>query len=211
VRERRMKKRNNANNILSSERNAKTIHYDWKFTNEDCPPYDSSLFSSESVQSPSIRFLSFDDLFPNNKFSELFNNDSLFREDIRSAARNDFFVYDNKLSSEANSMIKDSHSTLMSSWKRDNEYRSLTSVFQKYNLKITGPKFIDAFTDICSSSPSHFGSWIDICGVPNKTIAHSWHQDSGLDQVNCIRIKYHYISYYSYILVYCDGGVSCTR
>ena len=119
--------------------------------------------------------------------SRIFNSNVQFRDAVRIAARNDFFVPDETLSEQANLILKDPRSTLMSSWKRNNDknnlYESLTKIFQDYDVNISGPQFISGFTQFCSDSPDHFGSWIDICGVKGKHVSHSWHQDSGLDQV----------------------------
>jgi glycyl-tRNA synthetase (class II) len=100
----------------------------------------------------------------------------------------------------------------MSNWKnKQNQYQHITQVFQKYHINLTGPHFIDIICSLCRNEhPSihmkhsnstydpvnHyqdpttdvtkltvFGSWMDIIGIKDRQINHSWHQDSGLDQI----------------------------
>lgn len=131
----------------------------------------------------SVHFYGLDDLFPNLGISHIFNSDCSFRDALRTAARDDFYVMDETLSLQANLLLKDPRSSLMSSWLRGNEYCALTRVFNQYGIALTGVEFINKLSSFCKASPYHFGSWIDITGTKNKHIHHSWHQDSGLDQV----------------------------
>jgi len=151
----------------------------------------SSLSSSSSSSSPikddHIRFYSFDDIFGKNyKFSDFFNSNNEFRKDLRLAARNDFYVKDETISNEANNLLKDPRSSMSSKWgsSNNNEYQFLTNTFQKYNFPtiFTGKMFINELTKLCPETPYRFNSWMDIVGVKNKAISHSWHQDSGLYQ-----------------------------
>jgi len=50
--------------------------------------------------SESLRFYGFDELFPGRGLSDLFDSSSSFRRDIRDAARDDFFVPDERLSAQ---------------------------------------------------------------------------------------------------------------
>eukprot|EP01041_Mallomonas_annulata_P006317 gene6317-12779_t len=137
---------------------------------------------ADEITYPHIKFISFDELFPNTNIGEIFDNNLSFRNDIRSAAREDFFVYDPNLSSKANSFLKDPSSTLMSNWQRENEIHHLTKTFQNYNININGKTFINTLSNLCGKTDNIFGSWIDIIGIRNKKVNYSWHQDSGLNQ-----------------------------
>ena len=146
---------------------------------------DTSRHGDTEIIGKHIEFYSLDELFPhcNISISKLFNSNSGFRSDLRIAARDDFFVPDEKLSVQANLALKDPRSTLMGSWRmNNNEYVHLSKVFQNYGCNLSGKEFIEKFTSFCNT-PNSFGSWIDICGVKDKHVSHSWHQDSGLDQV----------------------------
>ena len=55
----------------------------------------------------------------------------------------------------------------------------LTEVLQRYlgaNAP-TGDEFMDTIGSLCGSTPSTH--WIDIVGVLNRRVPHSWHQDTG--------------------------------
>ena len=150
-----------------------------------CTKMQTSLYGGAEITGEHITFYSLDELFPNCNvsISRLFNTNSTFRSDLRKAARDDFFVPDEKLSAQSNLALKDPRSTMMSSWRMtSNQYVHLSTVFQKYECRLSGKDFIEKFTSFCNT-PNSFGSWIDICGVKDKHVPHSWHQDSGLDQV----------------------------
>jgi hypothetical protein len=153
-------------------------------SNEEAAAYQlpSDAPTDSQIEGTHIKFYSFDELFPHSGLGEKFDRSSKLRADIRAAAREDFFVSDATLSEEANNALKDPRSTLMSNWRKPNEYAHLTEVFSRHEIALTGPVFIRALTDLCGSSPHVFGSWIDIIGVRGRAVAHSWHQDSGLEQ-----------------------------
>ena len=208
LRQRRLEKRQvtNARNVIGQSEGDKKYTLLQLQPNEDAFCYSSlslatSLLSSSSSSSSSlplppslspvlitdehIKFYSFDDIFGSNVcFSELFNSNSDFRKDLRIAARNDFFVKDETITNEMNNLLKDPRSSMSSSWGKDTiEYPSLTNVFQKYKFSsITGKVFISELTKLCPDTPNRFNSWMDIIGVKNKAVNHSWHQDSGLFQ-----------------------------
>jgi len=137
-------------------------------------------------------------------FSQLFHSSADFREQLRRAARVDFSVLfqqrdittnndnsEKKNKAVSNLLVRDLKSTYMSYWRinreptleSQSEYPNISNVFLKFGLKnITGFEFISKLTSLCGNSPHVFGSWIDICGVKERLIPHSWHQDSGLDQ-----------------------------
>ena len=188
LRLRRLEKRvSNTRNMLTSlEEDIKQHHLLQLSCNEDatCYPISSSLSSSLSIKDH-IKFYSFNDLFGRHlDFSGLFDSNSQFRKDIRVAARNDFFVKDVTISNEANSLLKDPRSSLSSKWLDNMEYSTLTTVFRKYGLPsyFTGKVFMTELTKLCIETPYRFNSWMDIVGVKNKPVGHSFHQDSGLEQ-----------------------------
>eukprot|EP00607_Mallomonas_marina_P004269 CAMPEP_0182431196 /NCGR_PEP_ID=MMETSP1167-20130531/47189_1 /TAXON_ID=2988 /ORGANISM="Mallomonas Sp, Strain CCMP3275" /LENGTH=299 /DNA_ID=CAMNT_0024617255 /DNA_START=323 /DNA_END=1219 /DNA_ORIENTATION=- len=150
-------------------------------------PYD---LRDDVITNEHVKFYSLDDLFPGKNLGMIFDKDEIFRRKIRLAAREDFFVYDPKLSDKANAILKDPGSTLMSNWQMQNDYNHLSRVFSDYNIDITGKLFITILSDLCTVHHDHeapitsniFGSWIDIIGVKNRKVNYSWHQDSGLNQ-----------------------------
>lgn len=69
-------------------------------SNEQAPALCTSELGLHLITQNSLRFYGFDDLFPGKGISELFDTSSSFRNDIRSAARKDFFVPDERLSAQ---------------------------------------------------------------------------------------------------------------
>lgn len=200
LRQRRLEKRQitNTRNIIEEKADYNKHPKLQLQSNEDAECYPSlslatSLSSSSTpvlIKDHHINFYSFDDIFGSNiGFSNIFNSNSEFRKELRIAARNDFFVKDETISNEMNDLLKDPRSSMSSSWgKDDNEYPLLTKVFQKYKFSslFTGKLFISELTKLCPDTPYRFNSWMDIVGVKNKVINHSWHQDSGLHQKTCM-------------------------
>jgi len=187
LRQRRLEKRvSNTRIVTSLEQDIKQHHLLQLSCNEDtalCYPTSSS--STTGLIKDHIKFYSFNDLFGNDlDFSGLFDSNSQFRKDLRVAARNDFFVKDATISNEANSLLKDPRSSLSSKWHDNMEYPTLTDVFQKYRFPshFTGKVFMAELTKLCIETPYRFNSWMDIVGVKNKAVGHSFHQDSGLEQ-----------------------------
>ena len=91
-------------------------------------------------------------------FSELFDTNNSFRNELRLAARLDFFSNNHFITNDNNDnndkmdyyLLKDLKSTYMSYWKTNkkfNTYRNISAVFSKYNLmNITGDQFIRTLT-----------------------------------------------------------------
>jgi hypothetical protein len=150
--------------------------------NEQAPSYPIQSEGGPIFESDHVRFYGFDELFPKSHLGDKFDNSAELRSDIRTAARKDFFVPDETLSEEANNKLKDPRSTLMSNWRKPCKYSHLTEAFRKHGVELTGSEFIDKLTALCGNSPHVFGSWIDIVGIKDRYVAHSWHQDSGLEQ-----------------------------
>ena len=141
-----------------------------------------------------FEYISLDDLFPNLNFSKTFYTNGKFREDIRKAMRKDVFdttlAYEN-LSPKVAAYMLDDDSSLEGSWncrpfQSDNDnstnirMRRLTSVLNDYLGKNapTGDAFMMKIGSLCGTNPSTH--WIDIIGVKNRIVSHSWHQDSGI-------------------------------
>lgn len=177
--------------------------------NEDAPCYalnDTGTTSSdttpsqqrddESITHPHLTYYSLDDIFPNNlNFSERFNSNADFRTELRNAMREDVLdttpTY-HTLSEKARNFLLLPDSSLQGSWKcvdggwsRSDGSRTmprmtrLTHVLAKHlgADAPTGDEFMDTIGRLCGDKPSTH--WIDIVGVLNRRIPHSWHQDTG--------------------------------
>ena len=132
-----------------------------------------------------ITYVSFDQLFPNLDLSHKFCTDGKFRDDLRNAMREDIFdstpAYES-MSEKARKILLMPDSSLQGSWScNDTALRmnKLTLVLRKYlgEDSPTGDEFMETIGALCGSEPSHH--WIDIVGVMNRKIPHSWHQDTG--------------------------------
>ncbi len=152
----------------------------------------------KTISHPHFRQMSLDDIFPNLNFSKIFHTDGAFREDIRKAMRNDIFyttpAYAN-LSPKIASYMLDDDSSLQGSWNcipknmRDGDSISvddipirmtrLTTVLKDKlgDEAPTGDEFMMKIGSLCGLNPSNH--WIDIIGVKDRVVSHSWHQDTG--------------------------------
>ena len=176
--------------------------------NEDAPAFplpegaapgqDGDVISHEHIQSMSL-----DELFPGLSFSDMFASSTEFRTALRAAMREDIFdttpAYA-KMSEKARRMLLLPDSSLQGSWKckdgrwerkgsanpekdtgtgSDHRMKKLTQVLSKYlgAGAPTGDDFCDVIGSLCGSNPSTH--WIDIVGVQDRRIPHSWHQDTG--------------------------------
>lgn len=176
--------------------------------NEDAPAFplpegaapgqDGDVISHEHIQSMSL-----DELFPGLSFSDMFASSTEFRAALRAAMREDIFdttpAYA-KMSEKARKMLLLPDSSLQGSWKckdgrwerkgstnpekdagtgSDHRMKKLTQVLSKYlgAGAPTGDDFCDVIGSLCGSNPSTH--WIDIVGVQDRRIPHSWHQDTG--------------------------------
>lgn len=163
--------------------------------NEAAPAFDTDQLSTvagPSIQHHHIETLSLDDVFPQTiGFSELFSSNSDFRNGIRNAMRQDIFdatpAYAG-MSEKARRMLLLPDSSLQGSWRckgreglKDGELRMnmLTKVLNEYlgENAPTGDKFMDTIGELCGSKPQTH--WIDIVGITDRKISHSWHQDTG--------------------------------
>ena len=174
--------------------------------NEDAPVFvlpegaapgrNGRNISHEHIQSTSL-----DELFPGLSFSDIFASSSDFRTALRAAMREDVFdttpAYAN-MSEKARKMLLLPDSSLQGSWrckggrwerkkgstdvegeKCTHRMKKLSQVLSKYlgEGALTGDQMMDAFGALCGSNPSTH--WIDIVGVQDRRIPHSWHQDTG--------------------------------
>jgi hypothetical protein len=139
-------------------------------------------------------------------FSKRFNSDATFRRQLRQAIREDIYdttpQYQN-LSLKAKEMLLLPDSSLQGSWRKNPSYLPTDEIRMKRLTKVlyeafggisdkqekikekedefkpcpTGDDLMHTIGDLCGPEPStHF---IDIVGVLDRKIPHSWHQDTG--------------------------------
>ena len=147
------------------------------------------------IQHSHIQYLSLDDLFPNLNFGKTFFTNGEFRQSIRTAMRKDVFFttpsYAN-LSPKVAAMMLDDDSSLQGTWNcipknippemKDSlplRMTRLTKVLRDYlgSGAPTGDHFMITLGELCGENPSVH--WIDIIGVKDRIVSHSWHQDTG--------------------------------
>jgi hypothetical protein len=148
-------------------------------------------FQEEIKDQPPFRFYSLDDLFGAELgFSERFNTDSQFRQGLRMSIRQDIFdttPFYQTLSEKARSFLLLPDSSLEGSWRKSEtmDRMKLTTSILKRTLgerAPTGDEFLQTIGNLCGPKPStHF---IDIFGVQDRKINHSWHLDSGRSPEN---------------------------
>ncbi|KAL7484755.1 hypothetical protein ACHAW6_010369 [Cyclotella cf. meneghiniana] len=177
--------------------------------NEDAPSYvfagddgDNSPPILAAEKSHLIH-MSLDELFPNLQFSHKFCSDGEFRDSLRSAMREDIFdstpAYMG-MSEKARRMLLLPDSSLQGSWNckqfvavattTDEDMKQNTSQPKLRMRKLTGvlksslgesaptgDEFMEKIGSLCGSKPSTH--WIDIVGIVDRRIPHSWHQDTG--------------------------------
>jgi hypothetical protein len=157
---------------------------------------DDNECKGSNVEHSHFEYLSLDDLFPNLNFGEQFFTNGKFRQDIRNAMRRDIFfttsAYVN-LNPKVVSMMLDDDSSLQGSWNcipknvpKDKmesippRMTRLTKVLKDTlgSEAPTGDEFVMTLGKLCGVSPSNH--WIDIIGIKDRKISHSWHQDTGV-------------------------------
>mmetsp|Transcript_23527 Transcript_23527/g.49777 ORF Transcript_23527/g.49777 Transcript_23527/m.49777 type:complete len:393 (-) Transcript_23527:70-1248(-) len=175
--------------------------------NEDAPCFifpedeNDSSTKTEIPEGSHIVSMSLDDLFPNLDFSEKFCSTTTFRDNVRSAMREDIFdstpAYAG-MSEKARKMLLLPDSSLQGSWNcqkkgdaeedgtsdddgDNNSLRmvKLTQVLKEYlgENSPTGDEFLETIGNLCGSGRTTH--WIDIVGITDRKISHSWHQDTG--------------------------------
>jgi len=147
------------------------------------------------IEHAHVETTSLDALFPQVKsqsFSALFSANAQFRNGIRNAMRQDIFdatpAYAG-MSEKARTMLLLPDSSLQGSWRCQGReetsngrlrMKQLTRVLQEYlgaDEAPTGDEFMDTIGGLCGSKPQTH--WIDIVGITDRKISHSWHQDTG--------------------------------
>jgi hypothetical protein len=155
-----------------------------------CMTESMSWTDTPPVRQPPFTFMSLDDLFGAELgFSATFNSDINFRQALRKAIRKDVFdttpFYAN-LSEKIGSLLLLPDSSLEGSWRRAADYpakeirmKQTTGVLADAlgDKAMTGDELFAKIGGLCGSKPSTH--WIDIFGVQDRKINHSWHQDFG--------------------------------
>jgi len=147
------------------------------------------------IQHSHIQYLSLDDLFPNLNFGKIFFTNGEFRQNIRTAMRKDVFFTTPAyaiLSPKVAAMMLDDDSSLQGTWNcipknispemKDAlplRMKRLTKVLRDYlgSGAPTGDNFMITLGELCGENSS--AHWIDIIGVKDRIVSHSWHQDTG--------------------------------
>jgi hypothetical protein len=163
-----------------------------------CMTPDISM--AQTVAQPAFTFLSLDDLFGLELgLSAKFNSDCQFRQDLRMAIRQDIFdttPYYASLSEKIASILLLPDSSLEGSWRsnaiknkpHDDDDDDASNIRMKHTTQVlqeafgeenapTGDELFQAIGNLCGSKPSTH--WIDIYGVQDRKINHSWHLDFG--------------------------------
>jgi hypothetical protein len=146
-----------------------------------------------------FRFVSLNELFPHSSamlgFSETFSTDKHFREQLRNSLRRDLFDANpthHRLSEKARAILLQPDSSLQSSWSISSSESiptptpRTTALLQKtfgstphpteYSIP-TGVDLLNAIGSLCGRGASTH--WMDIVGINDRAISHSWHQDTG--------------------------------
>lgn len=164
--------------------------------NLEAPLFQSDHFKTiegSTIEHNHIETRSLDQLFLscNGKFCDLFSSCDEFRNGIRNAIRLDIFdstpAYAG-MSEKARKMLLLPDSSLQGSWKckgrhglKQGEIRmlTLTKVLKRHlgDSAPTGDEFMDTIGQLCGSNPQTL--WIDIVGITDRKISHSWRQDTG--------------------------------
>lgn len=170
--------------------------------NEDAKPYDLAK-DGAVIEHAHFETRSLSDLFPNvPNFSRCFATSAEFRTAMRSAMRADIFdttpAY-HSLSEKARRILLLPDSSLQGSWKcqdgawarssvtgetTSSRMTRLSQILQEHlgSGAPTGDVFMDTIGALCGTQPSTH--WIDIVGVQNRRVPHSWHQDTGRSDGN---------------------------
>lgn len=163
--------------------------------NHDAPVYDmksgglkcmsSTQDETDEIKHSHFELVSLDDLFPKLDFSATFSSSASFRNDMRQAIREGIFdstpTYAN-LSEKARRMLLFPDSSLQGSWRCESSQgrmEKLTRVLEEHlgPQAPSGDDFMNRLGSLCGSGPSTH--WMDIVGITDRKIPHSWHQDTG--------------------------------
>jgi hypothetical protein len=175
---------------------------DLKTANLKCMSCDLNLDGDNTNNSPCFEFKSLDDI--HEGLSAIFNSDSSFRDAMRLAMRRDIFdttpAYAN-LSDKAASIMLLPDSSLQGSWRTpqptspppsdnnndgaiNSRMTRLTAILREAlgDDAPTGDELLHKIGALCGTKPSTH--YIDIVGVQNRKLSHSWHLDTGLSPEN---------------------------
>ncbi|KAL7542675.1 hypothetical protein ACHAXR_012201 [Thalassiosira sp. AJA248-18] len=171
---------------------------------EDGDAGGSTSEKTTILEGSHIVSIGLDDLFPDLDFSEKFCSTKEFRDALRNSMRED--VFDSTptyagMSEKVRKMLLLPDSSLQGSWNCGGQYtdnvagvdnnedgeetkqqlrmRKLTKALKEYlgDNAPTGDQFMETIGNLCGSKPSTH--WIDIVGITDRKISHSWHQDTG--------------------------------
>ena len=149
---------------------------------------ESDLRFGSTIDGVAFEFRSLEELF-GKPFSEAFHSDSDFRRELREAIRKDVFdttpAYSN-LPEKAVKVMLLPDSSLQGSWRKSEEMKDelrmkeTTTVLAKKLGEgiLSGDQLMHTIGGLCGTKPSTH--WIDIVGVQDRVISHSFHQDTGL-------------------------------
>uniref|UniRef100_A0A7S0R1R9 Uncharacterized protein n=1 Tax=Pyramimonas obovata TaxID=1411642 RepID=A0A7S0R1R9_9CHLO len=132
-----------------------------------------------------VKFYSLEQLFPGSGLADKFDTDAQFRESLHQATRDALFVPSPKFSKEVNDRVKSAGSTLCVAWTRAETIAcdEITKVFAANGVNLDGSAFVMKLGLLIRTGTVTTGSLTDIVGIGRNRVNHSWHQDSGLDQV----------------------------
>jgi len=158
--------------------------------------FDGDSLSLDDTRVQHVQFKSLSEIFPHceNDFSLEFDRNTAFRSELRAALREDVFdstpMYMN-MPDKARQVLLLPDSSLQGSWKchvgdDNNPARmvKLTKILREYlgEGAPTGDDFMNAIGSLCGNNPTTH--WIDIVGVLDRRVPHSWHQDTGKCRTN---------------------------
>jgi hypothetical protein len=145
----------------------------------------ATLVWGEPLESPVFRYHSLAAVFPETPgLATAFGTDAAFRQALRTAIRQDIFActpsYAN-LSPRAQAILLEPASSLQGSWRQPEDAMVHTTAVLQACLgaatPLTGAALLQRMGDLCGPEPSTH--WMDIVGVLDRPVSHSWHQDTG--------------------------------
>jgi len=189
--------------VNRQERNSVPEIFDGKeltscqLSNEDAPPLDVfngdlkclsdgiDTSDNKEVDQPAFAHFSLDII--HDGLSEKFNSDTVFRKALRDAIRRDVFfstpAYSN-MSEKVSAIMLLPDTSLQGSWRKPIDMENsrmdrVTAVLSEAlgSSAPTGDELMHKIGALCGSRPSTH--WIDIHGVQDRTVSHSWHLDTG--------------------------------
>ena len=127
---------------------------------------------------------SLEDVFPGSGLAEEWDSNSALRTGLRRALRDDLMApaLPADWSDRQRSFALMLDSACMVSWtpaaRGLQACQAISDVFASHGVNLTGPAFLSGLGRLCGPNPH--GSLIDIIPL-RKRVAHSWHQDCGID------------------------------